>query len=98
MSICLSVLPVYLSARAPARAVYAAVISDNCTILRGKCKSSPVRLGRAAAGGNTVCLPVTVSLYLYLPVVCHLLLLSINVNQYACIYILDDNIISGKAT
>ena len=35
------------------RAVYTAVISDKCTFLRGKCKSFPVILGHAAAGGNT---------------------------------------------
>ena len=38
---------------APARAVYTAVISDKYIFLRGTCKSSPVILGHAAAGGNT---------------------------------------------
>ena len=39
--------------RAPARAVYTAVMSDKCTFLRGKCKGPPVRLARAAAQGVT---------------------------------------------
>ena len=51
------------SDRAPARAVYTSVISDTCTVLHRKCKSFPVRLGHAAAGGNTVGL---MKFYLYI--------------------------------
>ena len=54
--------------RAPARAVYTAVISDKYTFLRGKCKRFPVILGHTAASGNTAtestCLSPYPSIYL----------------------------------
>ena len=43
----------FSTCRDPARAVYTAVLSDRRTFLRGMCKSLPVILCHAAAGGNT---------------------------------------------
>ena len=45
MCVCVFVQGGHIKIRAPARAVYTAVISDKCTFLRGKCESFPVIVG-----------------------------------------------------
>ena len=82
--------------RAPARAADAAVISDKYTFLRGKCKSFPRKIVSCGCWRE--------HWYLYLSVVCHLRLLSINFNQFqsisinVSINILDDSIYDGLFT